>query len=110
VRGEVARIFARDLGSNFPAADRTYLAQMVTARTGMSQPDAEKRVSEVIDQAKAAADQARRAAAKLSLWLTASMLIGAFSASLAAIEGGQLRDGTWKGVIGASRYRAQRAG
>ena len=35
-------------------------------------------------------------------------LIGAFSASLAAIEGGQLRDGTWKGVIGTSRYRAQR--
>ena len=74
----------------------------------MSQPDAEKRVSEVIEQARSAADAARRAAAKLSLWLTPAMLIGAFSASLAAIEGGQLRDGTWKGVIGTSRYQAQR--
>ena len=75
----------------------------------MSQSDAEKRVSEVIEQTRSAADEARRAAAKLSLWLTAAMLIGAFSASLAAIEGGQLRDGTWKGVIGASKYRAQSA-
>jgi hypothetical protein len=112
VRGEVARIFARGFPEKgeLPAADRTYLAQLVAMRTGMSPPDAEKRVSEVIEQARSAADEARRAAAKLSLWLTAAMLIGAFSASLAAIEGGQLRDGTWKGVIGTSRYRAQHVG
>ena len=30
-------------------------------------------------------------------------LLGAFSASAAAIEGGQLRDGTWRGVIGTRR-------
>jgi hypothetical protein len=109
-RRETARIFARSIGQgdNLPAADRTYLAQMVATRTGMSQPDAEKQVSDVITQAKAAADEARKAAAKLALWLTAAMLIGAFSASLAAIEGGQLRDGTWKGVIGARNYRTQR--
>lgn len=112
VRAETTRIFARGLqeGGEIPAADRSYLAQIVATRTGMSQPDAEKRVSEVIEQARSAADQARSAAAKLSLWLTAAMLIGAFSASLAAIEGGQLRDGTWKGVIGTSKYRAQRVG
>ena len=28
-------------------------------------------------------------------WLTAAMLFGAFAASLAAAEGGLLRDGTW---------------
>jgi hypothetical protein len=110
IRGEITRILARGLGEGgeLPAADRAYLAQVVAARTGMSQPDAEKRVSEVIEQARSAADAARRAAAKLSLWLAGAMLIGAFSASLAAIEGGQLRDGTWKGVIGTSRYQAQR--
>jgi hypothetical protein len=64
-------------------------------------------VSDVINQAKAAADEARRAAAKTALWLTAAMLIGAFAASLAAIEGGQLRDGTLRGVIGARNYRAR---
>jgi hypothetical protein len=57
---------------------------------------------------KAAADEARRAAAKTALWMTAAMVIGAFAAALAAIEGGQLRDGRWHGVIGASNYRTQR--
>jgi hypothetical protein len=111
VRAEITRVFIRGLreGGEIPAGDRTYLAQVVSTRTGMSQPDAEKRVSEVIEQARSAADQARSGAAKLSLWLTAAMLIGAFSASLAAIEGGQLRDGTWKGVIGGSKYRGHSA-
>jgi hypothetical protein len=108
-RGEIGRIFARGLrqGGEFSPADGTYLAQIVAARTGISQADAEKRVAEVVYQAKAAADEARRAAAKAALWLTAAMLIGAFAASLAAIEGGQLRDGTWRGVIGARNCRAR---
>jgi hypothetical protein len=94
VKGEAARIILRGLAGegDIPAADRTYLAQVVAARTGVSPQDAEKRVSEVIARAKMAADQARKAAGQLSLWLTASMLLGAFAASLAATEGGQLRD------------------
>ena len=108
-RREVITIFtsaALREGVDLSAADRTYVAQMVSAQTGMSQADAEKRVVEVTNQAKEVADQARKAAAKLSMWLTASLLIGAFSASLAAIEGGQLRDGTWRGIIGGRKYRA----
>jgi hypothetical protein len=108
-RGEIGRIFARSLraGSEFSPADLTYMAQIVAARTGVNQAEAEKRVAEVIYQAKATADDARRAAAKAALWLTAAMLIGAFAASLAAVEGGQLRDGTWRGVIGARNYRTR---
>lgn len=105
VRREAQVIFAHSVASDIPAADRAYLAQLVAARTGLSQADAEKRVTDVIAQAKAAADKARKAAAALSLWLTISMLVGAFAASLAAIEGGQLRDGTFKGVIGTRVYR-----
>jgi hypothetical protein len=56
----------------------------------------EKRVDQVAAEAKTDADNARRAAAHLSFWLTAALLFGAFSASLAAAEGGALRDGTWK--------------
>jgi hypothetical protein len=110
VRREIGRIFARSLreGRDFSAADRTYLAQVVTARTGINQAEAEKRVSDVINQAKVATDEARKAAAKSALWLTAAMLVGAFAAALAAIEGGQLRDGTWKGVIGGRNYPSQR--
>jgi hypothetical protein len=108
MRREVIGIFNRSAlseGADLSAGDHTYVAQMVSAQTGMSQADADKRVTEVTNQAKEAADQARKAAAKLSMWLTASLLIGAFSASLAAIEGGQLRDGTWRGVIGGRNYR-----
>jgi len=35
-------------------------------------------------------------AVALAFWITASLLLGAFCASLAATEGGDLRDGTWK--------------
>jgi hypothetical protein len=46
-------------------------------------------------QAKADLDSARKAAMQTAIWLTLSLFIGAFSATLAAMEGGGLRDGTW---------------
>jgi hypothetical protein len=96
-RAEVLRLWTVSFHANqdLNAADKTYVAQVVAARTGMSQADAEKRVNDVVAEAKTAADDAREAAAKLSFWLTAAMLFGAFAASLAAVEGGSLRDGTW---------------
>jgi hypothetical protein len=96
-RSEIAGLLASSLrdGGDLSAADRTYVVQVVASRTGLSPADAEKRVSDVAAQAKMAADNARKAAAHLALWLTISLLIGAFSASLAATEGGGLRDGTW---------------
>lgn len=50
-----------------------------------------------------AADVARKSAATFSLWLVASMLAGALSASLAAIEGGLLRNGEWWLIPGKRR-------
>jgi hypothetical protein len=97
-RAEAGRIFATAFqnGGEFQALDRAYLAQLVSARAGITQAQAEERVSATIERAKAAVDRARKAAAQLSLWATASLLVGAFAASLAALEGGGLRDGTWK--------------
>jgi hypothetical protein len=94
---EVSRLWTASFHDNqdLSAADKAYVAQVVAARTGMSQADAEKRVDDVITEAKTAADDARKGAAKLSFWLTAAMLFGAFAASLAAVEGGSLRDGAW---------------
>jgi hypothetical protein len=96
-RAELGRLIANSMrkGGDLSAADRTYVARVVSARTGLSQAEAEKRVNDVIAQAKKAADEARKAAAKLSLWLAASMLAGALAASLAATEGGLLRDSPW---------------
>ena len=96
-RSEISRLWVAALrqGGDLAAGDRAYIARVVATRTGLSQADAERRVDGVIADAKAATDRARKAAAQLALWLTASLLFGAFAASLAAIEGGQLRDGTW---------------
>jgi hypothetical protein len=96
-RAEVLRLWTAGFRNSegLTPSDRAYVAQVVAARTGMSQADAEKRVDQVVTEAKTAADNARRGAAHLSFWLTAALLFGAFAASLAAAEGGMLRDGTW---------------
>ena len=86
-----------------PAADRTYVAQVIAARTGLSRADAEKRVSDVVEQAnnaknnaiaaaKTAADAARKTGVYVALWAFISLLIGAFSASYMASVGGRVRD------------------
>jgi hypothetical protein len=101
---EVSRIFANALrGGALPQEDARYVGQLVAQRTGLSQTDAEKRVTdtyaraqarvrEVETAAKDAANEARKAAAWTSLWIFVSLLIGAFSASLAATFGGRRRD------------------
>jgi hypothetical protein len=96
-RNEILRLWTADFARNqdLDPSDKSYVAQVVAARTGLSQADTEKRVNEVVTEAKAALDKTRRGAAKLSFWLTAALLFGAFAASLAAAEGGALRDGTW---------------
>jgi hypothetical protein len=57
----------------------------------------------VAPTANIAADVARKSSATFSLWLVASMLAGALSASLAAIEGGILRNGEWWLIPGKRR-------
>jgi hypothetical protein len=96
-RGEMVRLFTGSFrnGGELKPADRAYAAKVVATRTGMSQADADKRVNDVVTQIKADTDAARKATAQLAFWLTASLLIGAFCSSLAATEGGGLRDGTW---------------
>ncbi|HEY6430488.1 MAG TPA: hypothetical protein VIZ17_00770 [Acetobacteraceae bacterium] len=100
IRAETTRILVRGGESgDVPAGDKTYLAQLVASRTGLSQADATKRVDNVLAQEKAAetkvlqaADASRKAGAYLSIFIGASMLIGAFIASVAAALGGRQRD------------------
>ncbi len=90
---EAGRIFANALLRDQPStADRGYLARLVAVRTGLSQGDAERRVADVIAEARQAADTARKAAARLLLWYFLAVLMGAFSASYFATIGGRLRD------------------
>jgi hypothetical protein len=100
VRAETTRILAKGLADgDVPPADRTYLAELVAARTGVSQADAQNRVDDLISQVKAAetkarqaADSARKAASAFAIFTALSMLIGAFIACVASALGGQQRD------------------
>jgi hypothetical protein len=96
-RAELLRLIgpATRKGGEVSPDDRAYAARMIAARTGLSQAEAEQRVNQTIAQAKDAADKARRAAAKFSLWIAVSMLAGALAGSLAAAEGGKLRNERW---------------
>jgi hypothetical protein len=93
VRNEVAPIFAASLerGALAPA-DSTYIARLVSATTGLSQGDAEKRVSDVFGADQQAVEAARRATAHALLWLFVALLTGAFFASVSATLGGRQRD------------------
>ncbi|HUI15875.1 MAG TPA: hypothetical protein VL048_20635 [Xanthobacteraceae bacterium] len=96
-RVQINRILVTSLGPNgISNDDRSYLAQLVAAQTGMSQDQARQRVDAVINQmkedAKQAADTARKAAAYLSFWTFMSLLFGAVCATLGGILGGDLRD------------------
>jgi hypothetical protein len=90
---EAARIFAHSLRqNNMSVTDRTYLASLISAQAGLGQVAAENRVSLVFAEVQDAANANRRALAHLSLWAFIALLIGAFSASLAATIGGKERD------------------
>jgi hypothetical protein len=93
VNAETELIFANALRQrHLPEEDRTYLAKVVAAKTGLSDRAAEQRVSEVFAQLQRAAEMARKAVAHLSLWIFVALLIGAFCASYAATIGGRERD------------------
>lgn len=96
-RAELTRLFRSSFGSqrDLKPADRTYVAQVVSRRTSLTQAEAEQRVSDVVTQAKSDLDKARKAAAQLAFWMAASLLVGAFAASIAAAEAGAFRDRNW---------------
>lgn len=101
---EVGRIFMNASRSEpLPHDDLLYVGQLVSKRTGLSQQDAEKRVTDLYSRAQAklhnaevaakeTADRARKASAYAALWIFVSLLGGAFVASLAATYGGRQRD------------------
>jgi hypothetical protein len=103
-RSEVSRIFTNTVFTGpLPADDIRHVGQLVAQHTGLSQQEAEKRVTDTYARvqakltdaktaAKDAADKARKASAYAALWLFISLLIGAFIASLAATYGGRQRD------------------
>ena len=89
---EATRILGRALTANMPVADRSYLAELIVARSGISQAEAQQRVDAVTTRVREAANAARKASATASIYLALSMLIGAFIACVAAAMAGRVRD------------------
>lgn len=97
---QALRIYTTDLkNGGVNDEDKAYLAQLVANHTGLSQADAEKRVDDTLtrlnaakEKAKDNAEEARKGAMRISLYIFLSLLIGAFIASASAAMGGKRRD------------------
>lgn len=92
-RGEASIIVTNGLRDGaLSKSDQDYVAQLVAAKTGLNQSDAEKRISDDFMKAQQAAQTARKAIAHSLLWAFLALLVGAFCASFAATIGGRQRD------------------
>jgi hypothetical protein len=108
----IVRIFNNGLDAGtLPSADRSYLAALVSTRTGMSQADAEKHVDQAFQRAKetenqvrAAADKARKAAVLAAFMAAATLAIGCAAACAGATAGGRHRDEQTEIRLFGTRY------
>ena len=100
--------------SGMSSEDRSYLAQLVAANTGLAGPEAEKRVDGVIANSRAAIAKSRRSSVILAFSVAAALLLGAVIAWASAGIGGRHRDGApmphWMGARGSGvAYRREAA-
>ena len=106
-RAEAARIIRSGLGRRDLAGDdRGYLVRLVAARTGLSPPDAERRVTQVMESTRKAASKARRTGVVIGFMTAASLLAGAAAAWLAALTGGRHRDGGTVSSLSSITWRS----
>lgn len=101
---EMIRLFGKNLKAGKLADDDLrYAGQWVAQRTGLSQDQAQARVITIYTEAQTAlrnadamaretANAARKTSSYTALWLVVALLLGAFSASVAATLGGRQRD------------------
>lgn len=93
----VSRIVTQALADGqIDAADKTYVAQLIAERTGMTRQQAEQRIDQTIADAKAAAlkaaDTARKATSLIGFWIAFIMLAAGLAAWWAGTLGGYHRD------------------
>lgn len=109
----LTRVFTRGLASGaLSDEDRGYLGLVVARQTGMSQPDAEKRVDAAFAEAKEAeqkvrdaANEARKKTALAGFLTAATFAVACAAACLAAGLGGRDRDEkSAKYWLGATRF------
>jgi hypothetical protein len=100
MRQEAGAILAEGVANGgVSTTDSTYLAQLVSEKTGLAPADASARVTDVLNRehadvvkAKQVADASRKAVSGAAIYTFIALLIGAFIASVAGAIGGRLRD------------------
>lgn len=92
-RQEVARVLTLGtLRGEVTTDNKIYLARLVSARTGLSTTDAERRVNDVLADIKRKADAARKTGIALGFFTAAALFVAGASAAWAATLGGRHRD------------------
>jgi hypothetical protein len=98
-RAEISRILSVSWQrGEISGDDRAYVARLVAARTGIPEEEARRRVDSAIEQAKQAANQARKMAAILAFLIGAASLFAGAAAYWGATMGGQHRDEALVGI------------
>jgi hypothetical protein len=93
VRAEASRILMKGIGrQELPSEDRTHLNRVVAGATGLPAADAERRVIQVLAEARNSTSQARRTAVILGFAAAAALAAAAAAAWFAAGIGGKHRD------------------
>jgi hypothetical protein len=93
-RAEAGRILLTSSShAGVSSDDRAYLVQLVTTTTGLTGPDAERRVDTVIADARTAISRTRASAIILAFSVATALLLGAVAGWAGAEAGGRIRDG-----------------
>jgi hypothetical protein len=93
-RAEAGRILLTSSShSGMSSEDRAYLTQMVSATTGLTGPDAERRVDTAISNSQTAIARSRRSSVILAFSVAAALLLGSVVSWATACAGGRHRDG-----------------
>ncbi|WP_257165925.1 hypothetical protein [Bradyrhizobium sp. SRS-191] len=110
-RSEAGRILlTASSHSGVSTDDRNYLVQLVSGTTGLTGPDAERRVDSTIANAKTALSRSRASTTILAFSVATALLLGAIAAWMGAESGGRHRDGKPIGgwMLHANRFSRRR--
>jgi hypothetical protein len=110
LRAEAGRFIMRGLGrTELPNEDRAQLVRITASVSGLPAPDAERRVAQILTDARTAASQARKSAVILGFSLAAGLAAAAAAAWVAAGIGGKHRDEEFSPPLRFGRRVARRA-
>jgi hypothetical protein len=90
---QIGRILAKNAAARtFDETDKSYVVREISARTGLAEADAQKRLDDTLATLKAQAETARRYGVLFAFLTAASLLISGLAAWWAATAGGKHRD------------------